>query len=141
MISVEADRVDLLVFDIGATLDQPRDQTVDATREAALAVLRSTEADRSELAAYRGETIASGEGGEDRAARVTEAVLNLVELRQANERLTLKSQGDDAVLSMTVSRLGGLVEGRPTARLNFLQRVDELREIERKYADGIGRDR
>jgi hypothetical protein len=39
----------------------------------------------------------------------------------------------EAVLDMTVGRLGGRVEGRPTIRLNFLQRVDELVEIERLF--------
>ncbi len=38
----------------------------------------------------------------------------------------------NAVLHMTVSRLGGNVEGRPTIRLNFLQRIDELVEMEGK---------
>jgi hypothetical protein len=36
----------------------------------------------------------------------------------------------EGVLSMAVARLGGLVEGRPTARHNFLQRIDELRQLE-----------
>lgn len=34
------------------------------------------------------------------------------------------------VLSMAVARLGGTVEGQPTARHNFLQLIDELRRIE-----------
>lgn len=38
------------------------------------------------------------------------------------------------VLAMTVARLGGTVEGEPTQRINFLQRIDELREIEGKLA-------
>jgi hypothetical protein len=33
---------------------------------------------------------------------------------------------------MAVDRLGGIVEGNPTARHNFLQRVDELVEKETK---------
>lgn len=36
----------------------------------------------------------------------------------------------ESTLHMAVARLGGTVEGHPTARLNFLQRIDELREIE-----------
>lgn len=44
----------------------------------------------------------------------------------------------DSVLAMTVSRLGGLVEGRPTARVNFLQRVDELRGVEVRLAEAEG---
>lgn len=50
----------------------------------------------------------------------------------------------EGVLFMTVARLGGLVEGRPTERLNFLQRIDELRDIERevrRLREFIARDR
>lgn len=36
----------------------------------------------------------------------------------------------DATIQMAVSRLGGIVEGNPTARHNFLQRIDELRKKE-----------
>jgi hypothetical protein len=39
-------------------------------------------------------------------------------------------EGPEGVLAMTVARLGGMVEGRPTERVNFLQRIDELRAIE-----------
>src|SRR5690348_5824401 len=34
------------------------------------------------------------------------------------------------VLSMVIARLGGTVEGSPTAAHNLLQRIDELRRIE-----------
>lgn len=37
-------------------------------------------------------------------------------------------------LNMAAARLGGTVEGLPTHRLNFLQRVDELRRIEASHA-------
>ncbi len=47
--------------------------------------------------------------------------------------LALHECHDSIVHSMTVARLGGTVEGNPTAKHNFLQRVDELREIERRY--------
>ena len=40
---------------------------------------------------------------------------------------------NEATLHMAVARLGGMVEGRPTHRINFLQRIDELREVERKH--------
>lgn len=54
---------------------------------------------------------------------------------------TLRERGEreEAVLSMTVSRLGGTVEGKPTQRVNFLQRVDELRDIERVAAFDIAK--
>lgn len=38
------------------------------------------------------------------------------------------------VRAMTVGRLGGTVEGRPTHSGNFLQRIDELRKIEEREA-------
>lgn len=41
----------------------------------------------------------------------------------------------DATLSMAVARLGGMVEGGPTSRVNFLQRIDELVEVERRLAE------
>ncbi len=37
----------------------------------------------------------------------------------------------EGILAMVVRRLGGTVEGKPTERGNFLQRIDELRRIER----------
>lgn len=40
-----------------------------------------------------------------------------------------------AMLTMAVARLGGIVEGAPTHRINFLQRIDALREIERQHAE------
>ena len=52
----------------------------------------------------------------------------IAELREA--RVKIDSEG--AVLAMAVARLGGMVEGRPILRLNFLQRIDELRDIERR---------
>lgn len=39
----------------------------------------------------------------------------------------------EATIHMAVDRLEGMVEGRPTHRGNFLQRIDELREIERRH--------
>jgi hypothetical protein len=39
----------------------------------------------------------------------------------------------NAQLHMAVARLGGLVEGNPTGRHNFLQRIDALIEIETDY--------
>lgn len=48
------------------------------------------------------------------------------ELARAQRELAMS----DAVISMAVARLGGAVEGSPTVRLNFLQRIDELVRIE-----------
>ncbi|HMQ23197.1 MAG TPA: hypothetical protein PKE00_11945 [Planctomycetota bacterium] len=41
----------------------------------------------------------------------------------------------EATLAMTVARLGGFVEEKPTARHNFLQRIDELRQIEARKSE------
>lgn len=60
-----------------------------------------------------------------------------VALATARERISeleLDLKMREATLTMTVARLGGMVEGRPTALINFLQRIDELVTIERTYA-------
>lgn len=46
------------------------------------------------------------------------------------EQSRLSHQSSEATLTMTVARLGGRVEGAPTHRINFLQRIDELRRVE-----------
>lgn len=46
------------------------------------------------------------------------------------QRLELEVKMREATLSMAVARLGGEVEGKPTARVNFLQRIDQLVEAE-----------
>lgn len=56
-------------------------------------------------------------------------------LEAVNAELRLKLDCELAVREMTVARLGGKVEGRKTGTHNFLQRVDELREIEGAYAE------
>lgn len=47
------------------------------------------------------------------------------------ERLRLALDCELGVRHMTVARLAGKVEGRPTHTGNFLQRIDALREIEK----------
>lgn len=49
----------------------------------------------------------------------------------ARAEAALSKQETHAVEHMLVRRLGGTVEGAPTSTVNYLQRVDELREIER----------
>ena len=44
-----------------------------------------------------------------------------------------REAANEATLAMAVARLGGMVEGAPTARHNFLQRIDKLRAMERLY--------
>jgi hypothetical protein len=59
------------------------------------------------------------------------------DVRQVIERLEaelaearLAHHCSEGVLSMTVDRLGGMVEGHPTQRINFLQRIDALVAME-----------
>jgi hypothetical protein len=44
----------------------------------------------------------------------------------------------DGTLNMAVDRLGGTVEGAPTSRINFLQRIDELVLMEKRLRDSLG---
>lgn len=58
----------------------------------------------------------------------------LAEIEDLKARLAEAEQtiaARDGVLAMTVARLGGMVEGRPTERVNFLQRVDQLVAMEK----------
>lgn len=59
-----------------------------------------------------------------------ESAETMHKLRAEVEELRLSRDCETGVLAMTVGRLGGQVEGQPTARGNFLQRIDELRGIE-----------
>jgi NTP pyrophosphatase (non-canonical NTP hydrolase) len=52
------------------------------------------------------------------------------DLERERDEARLAHQCSEAVLSMAVSRLGGLVEGQPTQRINFLQRIDALVVVE-----------
>ena len=52
-------------------------------------------------------------------------------LKIDNAQLSLRVRSEGSVLAMAVARLGGIVEGNPTGRVNFMQRIDALREIER----------
>lgn len=61
-----------------------------------------------------------------------ESMLSAWQALQGGIPLELQVEMERAVLSMTVSRLGGIVEGNPTGRHNFLQRIDELVENEAK---------
>lgn len=54
----------------------------------------------------------------------------LEQLRQQLAEARLAHECSEGTLAMTVARVGGTVEGAPTGRHNFLQRIDELRRIE-----------
>lgn len=64
----------------------------------------------------------------DSIARFVES--RLAEAQAKTERL--KSQR-----AMTIARLEGYVEGYPTSEINFLQRIDELREIESVFERAV----
>lgn len=53
-----------------------------------------------------------------------------VYLERELEQSRLNHQSSEATLAMAVARLGGEVEGAPTHRINFLQRIDQLRRVE-----------
>lgn len=57
--------------------------------------------------------------------------------RIRDEAVELMRMSLEGVLSAAVSRLGGEVEGAPTSRINFLQRIEELREVERGKDDAV----
>lgn len=59
---------------------------------------------------------------------------NAAALREVDE-LRHELACERSVLAMTVGRLGGMVEGAPTQRINFLQRIDELRRCEGELAN------
>jgi hypothetical protein len=67
----------------------------------------------------------------DRAMKMNERLLaerDALSRRIAD--LERDRDGERGMISMTIARLGGTVEGHPTDRHNFLQRIDELRAIE-----------
>lgn len=55
-----------------------------------------------------------------------EAAAEIERLRARVAEYKLAHEGSEAVIHMAIARLGGLVEGLPTHRGNFLQRIDEL---------------
>lgn len=73
----------------------------------------------------------------DGALGLTERLAAEVTARQnaecAGDEARIDRDTAEATLATAVSRLGGFVEGHPTHRLNFLQRIEELREIEREH--------
>lgn len=88
------------------------------------------------------ERLQSGDWMKLNDVQAAEAYLiaKITRLRAANAKLVgalelsrIKVDSEGAVLAMAVDRLGGIVEGHATARLNFLQRIDELRDIEHQF--------
>lgn len=61
---------------------------------------------------------------------VEDAVVSLIHMLKTRETECMVLNGS---INMLVDRLGGTVEGKPTHSGNFLQRVDELRDLEHKY--------
>lgn len=58
-------------------------------------------------------------------------------IRVQRDELLTDLAGANGVLAMTVARLGGLVEGNPTHRINFLQRIDALRKTEKTALEAL----
>lgn len=57
---------------------------------------------------------------------IMDAKNEIERLRARVAEYKLAHEGSEAVIHMAIARLGGLVEGLPTHRGNFLQRIDEL---------------
>jgi hypothetical protein len=66
-------------------------------------------------------------------------LLEQLRLEAAVNQLAAEVAGRDATILMACHRLGGLVEGQPPTPLNFLQRIDELVQIEAEVARKRGR--
>lgn len=57
-------------------------------------------------------------------------IAEIATLRLCVAEYKLAHDGSEAAIHMAIARMGGLVEGRPTHRGNFLQRIDELVAME-----------
>jgi uncharacterized coiled-coil DUF342 family protein len=94
--------------------------------------------ERDEILGYHAHAAAAYETAvaEIKALRGERDILldEVVRLTEARDAARLAHQCSEGVLSMTVHRLEGIVEGAPTGRHNFLQRIDALREIEKQFA-------
>ena len=56
----------------------------------------------------------------------------MTEIEELEQRCHLYKQETEAMTHTVISIIGGLVEGRQTSRLNYLQRLRELVKIERE---------
>lgn len=56
----------------------------------------------------------------------------MTEIEELEQQCHLYKQETEAMTHAVISIIGGLVEGRPTNRLNYLQRLRELVKIERE---------
>ena len=59
-------------------------------------------------------------------------LMPMTEIEELEQRCHLYKQYTEAMTHTVISIIGGLVEGRPTNRLNYLQRLRELVKIERE---------
>lgn len=56
-------------------------------------------------------------------------------LEERVREIEVERDAKESTISMAVARLGGTVEGHPTHRINFLQRIDALRRIEKRIVE------
>lgn len=63
--------------------------------------------------------------------------VEVFDLTKQRDEARLAHECSEATLSMAVARLEGFVEGAPTQRINFLQRIDALRQLEAESAARI----
>jgi len=112
------ERIEKLKRDLAATRDScdlPSESYVDC--KLAWQLVEAIEAENAKLREERDRLRVSLKGSELDVAEAQDECLGL-----------------ESVLAMAVSRLGGNVEGKPTHRMNFLQRIDALRSIEHQHS-------
>lgn len=64
---------------------------------------------------------------DDSEARFVKAIAAVIEKSEVEVKAAkLETRRMEGMIDMACDRLGGLVEGRPPERINFLQRIDEL---------------
>lgn len=73
-----------------------------------------------------------GKGLIDAAHRLALSQTELQTERALREKVEKELEGERGVIAMVICRIDGEVEGRPTDRINFLQRIDQLVENENR---------
>lgn len=114
-----------------ARLNPPQMPESETTANADLIVyLRNHALDIAEALEDSVLTLAAGDMHVTIRISDKDLAIEMGRLIAENERLKLECECLTAGKCMAVARLAGIVEGRPTETINYLQRIDELREKE-----------